>query len=102
MKRIFAFAVFAAGVAAAGCESPEAARTRGGGPGGDPGNRPAEVMMHEGSRQYWETPVRIPLDPMSLEPANQARQLSLPGAQPRRQSSASSAEASPPGTGRDQ
>lgn len=41
---------------ASGCESPEATRTRGGGPGADSGNRPAEVRMHAGSDQYWDTP----------------------------------------------
>ena len=44
--------VLAASIALAGCESPEATRTRGGGPGADGGNRPAIVKMHEGSRQY--------------------------------------------------
>lgn len=44
---------------AAGCVSPEATRTRGGGPGADVQNRPAQVKMHEGSRPYWETPVVI-------------------------------------------
>jgi hypothetical protein len=77
MKRTAATLVLACSVLAVGCESPEAARTRGGGPGGDPGNRPAQVKMHEGSRQYYETPVKIPGEPMSLDPAQQARQLSL-------------------------
>jgi hypothetical protein len=65
-------------LAAAGCASPEAGRQRGGGPGADPNNRPAVVKMHEGSRQYWKTPLRIG-DPMPLQPSEQARQLSLPG-----------------------
>ena len=65
-------------LALAGCESPEAARTRGGGPGADTGNRPATVRMHEGSRQYWETPVVIPGESVSLESGRQAQQLSLP------------------------
>ena len=59
----------------AGCGSPEATRTRGGGPGGDSGNRPAIVKMHEGSRQFWETPVLIPGDSVPLGPADQARQI---------------------------
>lgn len=59
----------------AGCESPEATRTRGGGPGGDSGNRPAIVKMHEGSRQFWETPVLIPGDSVPLAPAEHARQI---------------------------
>ena len=44
----------------AGCDSPEATRSRGGGPGADPQNRPAVVEMHAGSRQYFDTPVLIP------------------------------------------
>ena len=70
--------VLAACIAVAGCASPEAARTRGGGRGADRGNRPANVKMHEGSRQYWETPVLIPGESMSLEPARHAQQLSQP------------------------
>lgn len=62
----------------AGCESPEAARTRGGGPGADTGNRPATVRMHEGSRQYWETPVLIPGESVSLGSGREAQQLSPP------------------------
>jgi len=60
-----------------GCASPEAVRQRGGGPGGDSGNRPAQVKMHEGSRQYWETPVVIPGEGPPLAPSEQARRLSL-------------------------
>jgi hypothetical protein len=65
-------------ILAAGCESPEAVRTRGGGPGGDRGNRPVNVRMHEGSQQYWKTPVVVPGESVSLEPARQAQQLSRP------------------------
>ena len=64
-----------------GCTSPEAARQRGGGPGADIGNRPAEVKMHEGSRQYYGTPVRIESESPSLAPSEQARRLSLPGSE---------------------
>ncbi|HJR59080.1 MAG TPA: hypothetical protein VJ813_06780 [Vicinamibacterales bacterium] len=60
------------------CASPEATRQRGGGPGGDTGNRPSQVMMHEGSRQYWETRVVIPGEGPPLAPSEQARHLSLP------------------------
>jgi hypothetical protein len=67
-----------ASLLAVGCTSPEATRQRGGGPGGDPGNRPAQVMMHEGSRQYWKTPVRIG-EAMPVGASEQARQLSMPG-----------------------
>jgi hypothetical protein len=64
-------------MAAAGCDSPEASRTRGGGPGADIGNRPQQgVKMHEGSNQYWRTPDRIPVEGPSLEPARHAQQLS--------------------------
>lgn len=64
-------------VGAMGCISPEATRTRGGGPGADGQNRPAQVKMHEGSRPYWETPVVIDEEYPDLEPAQQARELSL-------------------------
>jgi hypothetical protein len=64
--------------ALASCDSPEASRRRGGGPGADVGNRPARVKMHEGSHQYWRTPDRISLEHPSLEPAGQARQISQP------------------------
>jgi hypothetical protein len=51
-----AWYALALGAALAACTSPEATRTRAGGPGGDTGNRRAEVQMHEGSRPYWSTP----------------------------------------------
>jgi hypothetical protein len=76
--RIVVGMLLAAGISLAGCTSPEATRTRGGGPGGDRGNRPANVKMHEGSRPYWETPVVIPGESASLEPARHAQQLSRP------------------------
>ena len=63
-------------LAIAGCASPEATRTRGSTQGGDPGNRPPEVKMHEGSDPYWKTRVVIPGEPPSVEPARQARKLS--------------------------
>lgn len=62
----------------AGCSSPEAGRTRGGGAGADIGNRPQNVKMHEGSRQFWQTPDRIGGAHPPLEPARQAQQLSRP------------------------
>ena len=67
-------------LAAAGCESPEATRSRGGGPGGDPQNRPEVVEMHGGSRQYWETPVLIPdeAEGPSLESARHAQLVTRP------------------------
>ena len=59
-----------------GCASPETTRTRGGGPGADVGNRVKVVEMHEGSQPFWKTPKIIPTKHPSLEPANQADQLS--------------------------
>jgi hypothetical protein len=97
MKRTAATLVLACSVLAVGCESPEAARTRGGGPGGDPGNRPAQVRMHEGSRQYYETPMKIPGEPMAL----QARQLSLSPSDSQ-QGSSDSEKAPSSGAGRGQ
>jgi hypothetical protein len=45
-----------AALALAAC-SPEASRTRGGGPGADTGNRTAEVQLHSGGSQaYYGTP----------------------------------------------
>jgi hypothetical protein len=39
-----------------GCTSPEAERTRGGGPGADVGNRPAgAVQIHAGADMYYGT-----------------------------------------------
>ncbi|MBL0420614.1 hypothetical protein JI739_09690 [Ramlibacter sp. AW1] len=61
------------------CESPEATRTRGGGPGGDIGNRPeSTVRMHEGSRPYYHTPRLVPTEPPSLDPARHARGVGPP------------------------
>lgn len=74
LKRLL-FAVPLAGcLAVAACASPEATRTRGGGRGSDPGNRPAKVKMHEGSNQYWETPRRVGEERSSLAPAQHAKQ----------------------------
>jgi hypothetical protein len=44
------------------CTSPEAERTRGGGPGADIGNRSSVVDMHEGSQPYYQTPCVTTLD----------------------------------------
>lgn len=76
MKRR-ALIVLACAATLAGCASPEATRQRGGGHGGDTGNRAGQVKMHEGSRQYWETPVMIYGRGPSLAPSEQARDLSL-------------------------
>lgn len=60
-----------------GCVSPEATRTRGGGPGGDSRNRRPTVKMHEGSQPYWKTPDLIPAEHPPLESAQQAQQMSV-------------------------
>lgn len=73
-RRVVGMLLMAAACAA--CGSPEATRTRGGGPGGYTGNRPEIVRMHEGSQQYWRTPELIPTEPPPLEPAAQAREFS--------------------------
>jgi len=40
-----------------GCTSPEATRTRGGGPGADVGNHPRRaVQIHAGADMYYRTP----------------------------------------------
>lgn len=81
MKQVMKIAyvtLFATTLTLSGCESPEAARTRGGSRGGDTGNRPANVKMHEGSRPYWDTPVIIPGESAPLDPARHAQQLSQP------------------------
>jgi hypothetical protein len=38
------------------CESPEARRVRGAGPGADVGNRGRIVEMHRGAQPYYKTP----------------------------------------------
>jgi hypothetical protein len=43
-------------IGAAACASPEASRTRGGGPGADVGNRTPMVEMHAGAQPYHRTP----------------------------------------------
>ena len=45
------------GVAAC-ATSPEAGRTRGGGPGADPGNHDRIAAMHAGAKMYYRTPCR--------------------------------------------
>ena len=60
----------------AGCGSPESKRQRGGSAGADGGNRPEQVIMHEGSQQYWETPTLIPGAGPPLDAAEHARSVS--------------------------
>ena len=48
-------------VALAACAaSPEASRSRGGGPGADPGNHGTVVQIHAGNKIYYKTPCRTP------------------------------------------
>lgn len=54
------FVACALAVGSWGCSSPEAARTRGGGPGADPGNHGAVVQLHAGAKIYHKTPCRTP------------------------------------------
>jgi hypothetical protein len=60
----------------AGCTSPEAVRTRGGGSGADVGNRTEVVEMHEGSKPFYKTPTLIPTTHSSLASGSQAAELS--------------------------
>jgi hypothetical protein len=75
VKRAVALLLLAA---LAACESPEAARTRGEGPGADVGNRGDVVRMHEGSQPYSNTPRLIPQQGAPVDSANQAYELSRP------------------------
>jgi hypothetical protein len=69
-------AFVALGLCLAACASPEATRSRGGGPGADVGNRKETVRMHEGSRPFEGTPKIIPAKHPPLDPAEQAAELS--------------------------
>ena len=60
----------------AACASPEATRTRAGGPGADVGNRTQVVRMHEGSDPFYKTPKLIRSQPPPLASARQADKLS--------------------------
>ncbi len=59
-----------------GCDSPEAKRTRGGGPGADVGNHDPVVEMHEGSLPFWKTPQIIATRHAPIASADQADRLS--------------------------
>ena len=73
MRRALLVAV-ALGLAA--CTSPEATRSRGGGPGADKGNRGDVVLMHEGSTPFEGTPHLNGVEGPSLETAHHAHRLS--------------------------
>jgi hypothetical protein len=70
MMLLIAFAALSA------CESPEATRTRGGGPGADVGNRTKVLEMHGGSLPYWHTPEIITFKHAPIAAADQAYELS--------------------------
>jgi len=77
MKAIAVLMLLVGCVAVAACTSPEATRTRGGGPGADVGNRRQTVILHEGADPFWKTPDRIPGERHPpLASARQAEQLS--------------------------
>jgi hypothetical protein len=71
MKLITPMALIAL-AALASCESREAERTRGGGPGADVGNRAKVVEMHEGSLPFWHTPQIIESKHAPIDTADQA------------------------------
>ena len=57
-KRVLPLALIVAGLVTLAC-SPEATRTRGGGPGADPGNRGASVELHGRKlpdQMFYQTP----------------------------------------------
>ncbi|HKZ07417.1 MAG TPA: hypothetical protein VJU81_18265 [Methylomirabilota bacterium] len=60
-------ALAVAGWTLTACNSPEATRTRGAGPGSDVQNRRDEVHLHGGAEPYWRTPRIIPPPPGSGE-----------------------------------
>ena len=74
--KITAIPIVALLLCIAGCASPEATRTRGGGPGADVGNRGPVINMHEGSRPFYQTPEIISAKHPPLEAARQADELS--------------------------
>jgi hypothetical protein len=55
-RRLLAALVAVVGLVALAC-SPEAERTRGGGPGADIGNRGPSVELHGQSNPYYHTPL---------------------------------------------
>jgi hypothetical protein len=77
-SRLWSAAILVTALPLGGCVSPESTRARGGGPGADPLNHAEVVRMHEGSSQYWRTPLLIVEEYPVLAPAEQARQMSRP------------------------
>jgi len=56
MQRVLGMILLVVGLTMAAC-SPEATRTRSGGPGGDVGNRDRVTEMHGQVDPYYETPI---------------------------------------------
>lgn len=56
-RRVLAMTLLIAGLTMTACDSPEATRTRNGGPGGDIGNRERVTQMHGELDPYRETPM---------------------------------------------
>ena len=50
-------------LAVTACSSPEASRTRGGGPGGDIGNHSPALNIHGRTDPYYDTPLYGPTTP---------------------------------------
>ena len=72
MNRPRLILTIALALALSACDSPEATRQRGGGPGADVGNGRRNVEMHAGSKLYWKTPKLIGAKNPPLEAAQQA------------------------------
>lgn len=60
----------AAALLTSACASPEARRTRGGGPGGDIGNRGPIVALHAGADPYYRTPCVTQVECAEPKPAS--------------------------------
>jgi len=55
-RRVLSLILLVAVLATTACASPEAARTRNGGPGGDVGNHDAVPEIHGPTNPYYQTP----------------------------------------------
>ena len=60
----------AAALLTSACASPEAWRTRGGGPGADIGNRGTTVALHAGADPYYRTPCVTPVECAEPKPGS--------------------------------
>jgi hypothetical protein len=57
-RRAAPLGLLAAALLLGGCPSPEASRARGGGPGADVRNVGDAVVLHGGSRPFYDTPCK--------------------------------------------